>query len=110
MSSSAPPIPSASLRGCCITASSRGSTWPSTGASRARISLRPAGMAMTTKTMTTRAAMTKYTQFGGWSEWASLPVIAANTMSSRMCRTKATTWERPTLAAATAAGILLRWR
>jgi hypothetical protein len=33
-----------------------------------------------------------------------------NTTSSKMCRTKATTWLTPTLAAATGAGIFLRCR
>ena len=36
--------------------------------------------------------------------------MAANTTISRMCRTNATTWATPTLAAATAAGTLRRCR
>ena len=39
---------------------------------------------------------------------ADEPAIAAKITSSRMCRTNATTWLTPTLAAAEAAGIFLR--
>jgi hypothetical protein len=39
-----------------------------------------------------------------------VPAIAAKIRISRMCRTNATTWATPTLAAATAAGIFLRCR
>jgi hypothetical protein len=41
---------------------------------------------------------------------AELPAIAAKITISTMCRTNATTWATPTLAAATAAGIFLRCR
>ena len=39
-----------------------------------------------------------------------MPAIAAKITISRMCRTNATTWATPTLAAATGAGIFLRCR
>ena len=61
--------------------------------------------------MRTRPASTNHVHFGGRTGWLpELPAIAANTMISRMCRTNATTWATPTLAAATAAGIFWRCR
>jgi hypothetical protein len=47
---------------------------------------------------------------GAWiGSLPELPAIAANTRISRTCRTNATTWATPTLAAATAAEIFCRW-
>ena len=42
--------------------------------------------------------------------FAELPAIATKMTISRICRTNATTWATPTLAAATAGGIFLRCR
>jgi hypothetical protein len=48
---------------------------------------------------------------GSLNRWLSLvPVSARNTTSSRMCKTKATTWDTPTLAAAIGAVIFSRCR
>lgn len=111
LSSSAPPMPWASLRGCWATSSRRGSTWPSIGAARSRISRRLAGMLSTATPTAARPASTKYDQVGGRSECSRpVPVIATNTTSSRMCSTNATPCQTPTLAAAAAAGILRRCR
>ena len=68
-------------------------------------------MASTTSAIRTRPASTNQAHCGGWiGSLPELPAIAANTMISRTCRTNATTWDTPTLAAATAAGIFLRCR
>jgi hypothetical protein len=58
-SSSTPPTPWISLRGCWATSSSRGSTWPSTGAALARSSRRPAGTPNTIAVASATAASTK---------------------------------------------------
>jgi hypothetical protein len=69
-------------------------------------------MASTTSAMRTRPASTDQPHCGGaWiGSLPELPAIAANTRISRTCRTNATTWATPTLAAAAAAGIFWRCR
>jgi hypothetical protein len=69
-------------------------------------------MASTTSAMRTRPASTDQAHCGGaWiGSLPELPAIAANTRISRTCRTNATTWATPTLAAAAAAGIFWRCR
>ena len=99
------------MRGCCATSSSRGSTWPIVGDTRARSARRPAGTANTASARTTRPASTNQAHRGGWMcSFAELPAIVAKMTISRICRTNATTWATPTLAAATAGGIFLRCR
>src|SRR6516225_9461423 len=72
---------------------------------------RPARTASTASARTTRPASTNQAHRGGWMcASAELPAIAAKITISTMCKTNATTWATPTLAAAAAAGIFLRCR